>query len=204
MTLFNSYLQNGDFDKGLDGWTVLPARSGGIVHRHDVRIKRYQHRNQQWTAHGDDFALFTPSREGTNRLEQTIRGLSEGKLYVLTFAAMNYADIQDPGSRPNEPSPRVRASFCGVDEIPELTHVVTLRSKSNRDWSKAATTVHRYVFRAKSTTARLILDDGYDVRRPSAEDPVAVNYIICRPYYVADEDEFSRLRRFYSDDTCLK
>ena len=200
---FPGHLTNGDFERGFEGWQVDAAELGSIAlmrrkgFGRDVQQRRghyYVHGNP---AAGDDFAVFTRSAKGPNRLAQKLTGLKPGELYQVVFATTEMSEIRQPVRVEKPERPAFRAFFANVSPIPELTHVGACVNKFEAP--KPVVHVHRYVFRAKEPTAWLYLTDWMDAAAPGGEIGVAqaVNYIGCRRYFVRDEADLAFLKNYF-------
>ncbi len=204
LRLFLGHLQNGDFEHGLDGWTVSAAEPGGIIAGKLRGFGRRQEiRQQREGALGDDFALFTRSAKGPNRLRQTLRALQPGRVYQLSYLTLDYEDMLKPHSVEVEKCAAFRARVIGADELPGLAHQQLIRGKPDRHVDRAAVDYRRLVFRARGTTAELEFDDWATDAEPGGRigQQRALHYICVRPYPYRDESELRELQDYYDQQS---
>ena len=201
------HLANGDFERGLDGWTVRAAESGGIEHG---TIKGFGRKgmNRLYRAddvspkhpYGDSFALFTRSGRAPNRLSRAVTGLVPGRAYELTFCTVDYRDALAEAEAPA--SFAFRSRIVGAEEIREITYEYVSHAPGVRRWDGRRLPVvvtHRRVFRATSDRAEIELSDWRDDRDPGG--PVGerrlVNFVGVRPYYEGEKGDMADLKRIF-------
>ena len=189
------YVDNNDFERGLEGWTPVPAKGGAIESetipgygRLQVRISP---RARKWNF-GDTAAVFTAAESGVNRLERKVVGLEPGKYYALMFVEADREDIRAPQGGLIAPS-AMTAELAGAEEVKGLyfRHVVQflkMQAKQTR------LNVYRYVFRAKAPEATLVFRDcDRDGKTLKPGTKQALNYIVFRKYYVEDDAEVAEI-----------
>ena len=191
-------MDNGDFTEGFDGWKPEPAADGSIAigHRKSfgkgtaAQLRQYNAYHPPKKPYGDDFAVFTRTEKGVNRLVRTLVNLAPGKIYELMFCSYDGDDIESPGTR-TSPVDMVRADIAGGDEIPELRYTcLTDRNKGVKK-GKTETVTHRVVFRAKSTTATAVFSDDGTEAKPGMRR--AINWVGARPYFVPSAEDFKAI-----------
>lgn len=211
LTLWPRHLENGDFEKGFDGWRIVPAEPGSLstdtikefAERWQGRVYPYRgYKPVNGKKTGDDFAVFTQSAKGPNRLARTITGLAPGRVYQLNFAVSDEATAKkgmaDGKVRETQAVhiPYLRAKVSGAETIPELDHVIYFQGKYgvNRIF------VNRVVFRATSPTATVEFSDWKTDAEPgvAAGQRTILNYVGVYPYYYKDEAELENLKRLFS------
>ena len=188
------FVKNCDFDRGLDGWEVVPA-AGGAVKAGSIEDygRVIQRRQQVPKGTGDNFAEFTSSASGPNVLRQKLEGLVPGKLYALMFVCADRATYDNPVTTPRAPS-AFRARLEGGESLEKL-HFIHWSRKArgqNAERKELSTILplYRYVFRAGSENATLVFEDR--AADGSALAPGAkqiLNYVIFRPYYTEKPEE---------------
>src|SRR6266487_541834 len=97
--LFLTHLQNADFEKGTEGWTLHPAEAGTIAVKSFPRYGRIEGRfmglgRPADPEHiGDTFLWMRRSAKGPNTFSQTIKNLQPGRLYSLKMFVCDYNDL---------------------------------------------------------------------------------------------------------------
>ena len=87
------HIENGDFLRGLDGWTVEMAETGSIDVVEYKGLGILEHRRSY--GHGTivPFAWTRRSDLAPNRISQTIQGLETGELYTFEMITGDYEDL---------------------------------------------------------------------------------------------------------------
>ena len=190
-------VKNGDFEDGLDGWTVSAAENGSVDAGH---IKKFGGRSQRrMSPHGgigagDRFAVMKRSAKAPNVLKQTLQGLKPGGLYQISCCSMYYDDMLKPGSV-RKKTAGVRVSVTGAEHIEDLDHVVCFRGSKAGEPERSATFVHRLVFRATGESAEMAISDWLEPSAPGGDagERTAVNYVGCTVYYVRGPEDLKTL-----------
>ena len=97
-----AHVSNGDFSKGLSGWTAAPAVAGGVEAR-TVKTwgsKALCIRGQSEV--GDTAAVFRRSEKGASFLRTKVSGLKPGSLYSFKYAVGDVRALKQK----EEPKPR--------------------------------------------------------------------------------------------------
>ena len=175
------HVRNPDFEFGLEGWDVAPAEAGAITQGY---IDGFSLLSQRYwpTYKGDTFVSMKRSARGPNRIRQTIRHLTPGRLYTLKLIAADLKHLD----RKEEPGMRV--DLEGVEVAPDLSfHAVFNGGAKVSGFASTNGTLHRIVFRAKSSTATLSIVDWQSDERPGGypDQELVCNYVLVRPYYPA-------------------
>jgi hypothetical protein len=103
--LFLAHIQNADFQKGTQGWTLNPAEEGSIAAKSFPRYGRIEGRYMGLgrpadPEHiGDTFLWMKRSEKGPNTFSQTIKDLEPGRLYSMKMFSCDYKDLVDPGPK---------------------------------------------------------------------------------------------------------
>ena len=176
------HIANPDFRKGTEGWELMPAEPGSIRVDKFVSFGWLQGRYPEGPE-GDTALVMRRTREGTNRIRQTIRRLRPGRLYSLKLISADFKDM----SRKEEHALRVQ--IAGVNLVPEKCYTFVFNNfyhctprypKTKTAWMN----YRRLVFRASSEAATLTISDW-----PNAHDPVGpigqelmMNFIEIQPY----------------------
>ena len=193
--MFTKYVANGDFDDGLDGWTVSAAEPRSIEPGYVKKLGSHSQRRVYYSyGAGDHFAMMKRSAKAPNILKQTLAGLKPGGLYQISFCSMYYDDVVKPGSVQKKTA-GVRVSVTGAEHIEDLDHVVRLRGNKAGEPERAATFVHRIVFRATAETAEMAISDWLEDSAPGGEvgARTAFNYVGCTAYYVRGPEDLKAL-----------
>ena len=190
--LFLTHIQNADFEKGTEGWTLHPAEEGSISARSFPRYGRIEGRYMGLgrpadPEHiGDTFLWMKRSKKGPNTFSQTIKDLQPGRLYSMKMFSCDYQDLVNPRARKMEEAMRFSGSvtFEGVEVDPKKSFA-EMYSSNPEPKIPVWITYHWKVFRAKSVTATLIVSDW-----PSANDAgntfgqeQAFNFLEIQPYH---------------------
>lgn len=188
------FVANCDFADGLRDWTVKPAPGGSVtagrIDRYGARIQR---RNKAPAGTGDCFAEFTASDAGPNAVSQRISGLRPGGLYALMFCVAGRENVEKKDGK--MPDFAFRARLEGARDLQTLRFRHMAKTKGGAD-KTVYLPVYRYVFKAESDTAELILEDcGDDGAKAPAGLRQIVNYVVFRPYYVESPEEVDEIGR---------
>jgi hypothetical protein len=190
--LFMSHLRNADFANGLDGWSVRPAEAGSLAARSFPRYGRIEGRfmglgRPADPEHiGDTFLWMKRSAKGPNTFSQTIRDLQPGRLYSLKMFSCDYQDLVNPKAKKrDEATPFIgRVVLEGVEVDPKRSFT-EMYASNPEPRIPVWITYHWKVFRAKGTTATLIVSDW-----PGEKDATGAfgqeqtfNFLEIQPYH---------------------
>ena len=164
--LFLTHIQNADFEKGLEGWTLQPAEEGTIQAKSFPRYGRIEGRYMGLgrpadPEHiGDTFLWMKRSENGPNMFSQTIKDLEPGRLYSMKMFTCDYKDLINPKKKTlEEANPFIgRVALEGVELDTKRSFTETYASNPEPPipvWI----TYHWKVFRAKGPTAKLTVSD---------------------------------------------
>jgi len=192
-------MDNGDFTDGFAGWTPEAAEEGSLTVGHSKsfgksaggQLRQYNAYKLPKIPFGDDFAVFTKSARGVNRLARTLVNLTPGRLYELTFCTYDVNEIEKKGKAATDPK-ALTATVEGVEVIPELGYVC-LGDPRKGISGRPAAIMHRVVFRATAETAKLTIDDADNAAVGTRR---ALNYVGARPYFVRDARDLEMIRDF--------
>ena len=190
--LFLTHIQNADFEKQLEGWTLHAAEEGSIQAKSFPRYGRIEGRYMGLgrpadPEHiGDTFLWMKRSEKGPNTFSQPIKDLQPGRLYSLKMFTCDYQDLINPQKKTKEEA----HPFIGNVSI-EGVEVDTKRSfheaySSNPEppipvWI----TYHWIVFRAKSPTAKITVSDWDPAQKATATfgQEQTFNFLELEPYH---------------------
>ena len=190
--LFLTHIQNADFEKGTEGWTLHPAEEGSISARSFPRYGRIEGRYMGLgrpadPEHiGDTFLWMKRSRKGPNTFSQTIKDLQPGRLYSMKMFSCDYQDLVNAKARKMEEAMRFIGSVTleGVEVAPKKSFT-EMYSSNPEPKIPVWITYHWKVFRAKSVTATLIVSDWpstNDAENTFGQEQI-FNFLEIQPYH---------------------
>src|SRR5438128_476706 len=103
--LFLTHLQNADFEKGTEAWTLHPAEEGTIAVKSFPRFGRIEGRfmglgRPADPEHiGDTFLWMKRSKNVPNTFSQMIKDLEPGRLYSMKMFSCDYNDLVNPRAK---------------------------------------------------------------------------------------------------------
>jgi hypothetical protein len=164
--LFLTHIQNADFEKGIEGWTLHSAEEGAIRPGSFPRYGRIEGRYMGLgrpadPEHiGDTFLVMKRSEKGPNTFSQPIKDLQPGRLYSMKMFTCDYNDLVNSTAKKQEEAHK----FIGKVTI-DSVELDTARSFTEMYASNPEPkipvwiTYHWYVFKAKDTKAHLTVSD---------------------------------------------
>jgi hypothetical protein len=190
--LFLTHIQNADFEKGTEAWTLHPAEEGSIAAKSFPRYGRIEGRYMGLgrpadPEHiGDTFLWMKRSEKGPNTFSQTIQNLQPGRLYSMKMFSCDYNDLVDPKARKREEaSPFTGSVVLENVELDTKRSFVEMYSSNPEPKIPVWITYHWKVFRAQGATAKLIVSDwaGAKESRESFGQEHAFNFLEIQPYH---------------------
>lgn len=188
--LFLPHIQNADFEKGTEGWTLHPAEQGTIAAKSFPRYGRIEGRfmglgRPADPEHiGDTFLWMRRSEKGPNTFSQTIRGLEPGRLYSMKMFSCDYDDLVNPkAKKPEEIKTSASVRIDGV-EIDSKRSFNEVYSSNPEPKIPVCITYYWKVFRARSETATLTVSDWVSEKEPGVPmgQEQAFNFLEIQPY----------------------
>jgi hypothetical protein len=190
--LFLKHIHNADFEKGIEGWTLSPAEEGSIAAKSFPRYGRIEGRYMGLgrpadPEHiGDTFLWMKRSEKGPNTFSQTIKNLEPGRLYSMKMFSCDYNDLVNPKAKKQEEALKFAGSVVleGV-ELDEKRSFAEMYSSNPEPKIPVWITYHWKVFRAKSTTAKVIVSD-WPARKEAVESfgqERTFNFLEIQPYH---------------------
>ena len=190
--LFLTHIQNADFEKGTEGWTLHPAEEGTIAAKSFPRYGRIEGRYMGLgrpadPEHiGDTFLWMKRSEKAPNTFSQAINDLEPGRLYSMKMLSCDYNDLVNPKAKKLEEA----AGFIG-SVVLEGVDVDTKRSFTEMYSSTPEPkipvwiTYHWKVFRAKARTAKVIVSDWPSAKQPGDAfgQEQTFNFLEIQPYH---------------------
>jgi hypothetical protein len=189
--LFLTYVQNGDFREGTEGWTLHPAEEGSIAEKSFPRYGRIEGRfmglgRPADPEHlGDTFLWMKRSPKGPNTFSQTIKDLQPSRLYSLEMFSCDYDDLIHPKARKIEESKSTGTVILGGVELDAKKSFTEVYASTPEPRIPVCITYYWQIFRAKGTSGQLTVSDW-----PSAEQTGAgfgqeqtFNFLEVQPYH---------------------
>jgi hypothetical protein len=190
--LFLTQIQNADFEKGVEGWTLEPAEAESIQAKSFPRYGRIEGRYMGLgrpadPEHiGDTFLLMKRSPKGPNKFSQTIKDLEPGRLYSMKMFSCDYNDLVNPQEKKQEEANK----FIGKVVL-EGVDVDTKRSFTEMYPSNPEPRIPVWityfwtVFKANGTTAELIVSDWEKDQAPTGRfgQEQTFNFLEIQPYH---------------------
>ena len=173
-----THVTNPDFAKGLDAWTIDAAQDGSITTDTMDGFSYLEGRYPRYKE-GDTYCRMKRVEGKEDRVSQTVRNLTPGRLYSLKMFSANIEsmDRNDPAG--------LEIAIDGVDAMEPLAFDYVFPSSYSHDvppFNKdhpAYITYHRRVFKAKTDTAQLTLSD----RGAPTGQITAFNFVQVQPYH---------------------
>ena len=190
--LFLTHVENADFEKGTEGWTLHPAENGAIAVKSFPRYGRIEGRfmglgRPADPEHiGDTFLWMRRSERGPNTFSQTIKDLEAGRLYSMKMFSCDYNDLVNPKARKLEEATKFTGSVLleGV-EVDAKRSFAEMYSSTPEPKIPIWITYHWKIFRAQGTTAKLVVSDWLSEKEPSAPfgQEQTFNFLEIQPYH---------------------
>jgi hypothetical protein len=190
--LFLMHIQNADFEKGTESWTLHPAEEGSIAAKSFPRYGRIEGRYMGLgrpadPEHiGDTFLWMKRSEKGPNTFSQVIRNLEPGRLYSMKMFSCDYNDLVNPKAKTREEAFKFTGSVVleGV-EVDAKRSFAEMYSSNPEPKIPVWITYHWKVFRARGTTAKLLVSDWPEAK--AAGDGFGqeqtFNFLEIQPYW---------------------
>jgi hypothetical protein len=189
--LFLPHIENADFEKGTESWTLHPAEEGTIAAKSFPRYGRIEGRYMGLgrpadPEHiGDTFLWMKRSEKRPNTFSQRIKDLTPGRLYSLKMFSCDYDDLVNPKPRkPEEVRFIGSISIDGVD-VDAKRSFSEVYSSSPEPKVPVCITYFWKVFRARGPTATLTVSDwpaGSEPRLGFGQEQT-FNFLEIQPYH---------------------
>ena len=190
--LFLTHIENADFEKGTNAWTLHPAEDGTIEPKHFPRYGRIEGRfmglgRPPDPEHiGDTFLWMKRSEKGPNTFSQTIKDLAPGRLYSMKMFSCDYNDLVNQKAKKLEEANKFIGTVVldGVD-IDTKRSFNEMYSSTPEPKIPIWITYHWKVFRAKGPTAKLTVSDWPGEKEPSPAfgQEQTFNFVEIQPYH---------------------
>lgn len=185
------HLQNPDFEKGTQGWTLKPAETGTIAAKSFPRFGRIEGRFMGLSRPadpehvGDKFLWMKRSTNGPNSFSQAIQNLEPGRLYSMKMFSCDYEDLIHP--KPKKIDQVHSAATVKLDGVDVDTRKSFNEAYASDPEPKIPICITYYwrVFRAKAKTATLTVSDWQSPSEPGAPfgQEQAFNFLEIQPYH---------------------
>jgi len=186
------HIQNADFEKGTESWTLHPAEEGSIAAKSFPRYGRIEGRYMGLGRPadpeqiGDTFLWMKRSEKGPNTFSQVIRNLEPGRLYSMKIISCDYNDLVNPKAKTREEAFKFTGSVVleGV-EVDAKRSFAEMYSSNPEPKIPVWITYHWKVFRAKGTTAKLLVSDWPEAKAAgdSFGQEQTFNFLEIQPYW---------------------
>jgi hypothetical protein len=188
--LFLTHIQNADFEKGTESWTLHPAEEGSIAAKSFPRYGRIEGRYMGLgrpadPEHiGDTFLRMRRSEKGPNTFSQTIKGLEPGRLYSMKMFSCDYDDLVNPKAKKIEEAKAFVSVVIEGVEVDAKRSFAEVYSSNPEPKIPVCITYYWKVFRAKATTAKLTVSDWQSEKESGAAfgQEQTFNFLEIQPY----------------------
>jgi len=190
------HLLNPDFAEGTDGWEIRPAEEGSM----EVRSRKaYGVLQGRWgRGMGDTFLWTRRSAERPNVFSQEIRHLEPGRLYSLKMITADYGDLMAVRSEKKQHAVCIRIENADLLTAPRKSFQFPYSNTFSGSWTSVDPeqhgtfdaehpfwmNYHRRIFRARGSTARLVVMDWKSEKEPGGPvgQELIYNFIQVQPY----------------------
>jgi len=189
--LFLTHLQNCDFERGTEGWTLQTAEEGSMAVKSFPRFGRIEGRfmglgRPPDPEHiGDTFLWMKRSHKRPNTFSQIVKNLQPDRWYSLKMFSCDYDDLINPKPRqPEEIKTRATIVLDGV-EVDAKRSFSEVYPSNPEPKVPVCITYYWMVFRAKAATATLTVSDWQSAKQaggPAGQEQ-AFNFLELQPYH---------------------
>jgi hypothetical protein len=135
---------------------------------------------------GDTFLWMKRNAKGPNTFSQTIKDLQPGRLYSMKMFTCDYNDLANPKAQKKEEATGFIGSVTleGVD-VDAKRSFSEMYSSNPEPKIPVWITYHWKVFRAKGTTAKLLVSDWLGEKKPNDTfgQEQTFNFLEIQPYW---------------------
>ena len=182
------HVENPDFDEATRGWTVKPAEPDSVTVGQYSGYSHLQGRYPQ-TNQGDTFLVTKRGAKAPNTISQTVRNLQPGRLYSLKLFTGDRGELLSGTSKKTEHAVSIGLENVDVVEARCFRHVFAncyshhagRFDRENKYWMN----LHQRLFRARSTTAELVICDWASPSDPGGPvgQQLMFNFVEVQPYF---------------------
>jgi hypothetical protein len=189
--LFLTHIQNGDFEKGTESWTLHAAEDGMIAVKGFPRYGRIEGRfmglgRPADPEHiGDTFLWMKRSEKGPNTFSQTIKDLQPGRLYSLKMFSCDYDDLVHPKAKKIEETKSTGTVVIEGVDLDAKRSFTEVYASTPEPKIPVCITYYWKVFRAKAPTAKLTVSDWQSEKEAGASfgQEQTFNFLELQPYW---------------------
>jgi hypothetical protein len=190
--LFLTHIENADFEKQLEGWTLDAAEEGSIQAKSFPRYGRIEGRYMGLgrpadPEHiGDTFLWMKRSAKAPNSFSQAIKDLQPGRLYSLKMFTCDYQDLVNPRKKTKDQAqPFIGNVFLEGVDVDTTRSFREAYSSSPEPPIPVWITYHWIVFRAKSPTAKITVSDWDPAQTATSTfgQEQTFNFLELQPYH---------------------
>ena len=181
------HVQNADFDKGPEGWTIAEAQPGSVTTGKIIGVGRMQGRVA--AGMGNHFLLTKRCENKPNRVSQPVKGLTPGKLYSMKIIIADHQDWLAGKSERKTLAVSIdldRAEILKDKSFMMPNHsFLRLGPFAKEGGGVPWHNFHWLVFRATEATAGLTLSDWADDKAPGGPigRELMYNFVEVQPYF---------------------
>ena len=192
------HIKNGDLTDGTKGWTISPAAPNSITLENYVGYGYLQHRYPYWAF--TDTPLLRTRRVKTkpNVFSQQIKNLEPGRLYAVRMATIDYQDLLKGVSADKDHAISIEIANGEIyqDWVQNTSQKRNVYKRAGYrkhggfgSDNRCYMNMHQRVFRAKGTTATLIVSDWATQKTPGGPigQELGFNFIEVEPYFEITE-----------------
>jgi hypothetical protein len=171
---------------------LLPAEEGSIAAKSFPRYGRIEGRYMGLgrpadPEHiGDTFLWMKRSEKGPNTFSQTIQHLEPGRLYSMKMFSCDYNDLINPKALKKEEAFKFTGTVVLEDvELDTKRSFIEMYSSNPEPKIPIWITYHWKVFRAKGSSAKLIVSDWAGAKQPgdTFSQEQTFNFLEIQPYH---------------------
>jgi hypothetical protein len=189
--LFLTHIENADFERGTNGWTLHPAEDGTIAVKSFPRYGRIEGRfmglgRPADPEHiGDTFLWMKRSEKGPNNFSQTIKNIQPDRLYSFKMFVCDYNDLITPKPKKVEDANTIAEVLIEGADVDATRSFSEVYASDPEPKIPVYITYHWKIFRAKTSTATLTVSDWQSPSEPAPPfgQEQAFNFIEIQPYH---------------------
>jgi len=179
-----AHVTDPDFTEGVKHWRIEPAEDGAIF-ADDFEGYGTLEGRYPWASYGNTFLVMKRGSKAPNRFIQTIRGLTQGRVYSLKLITGDYDDLK--ADRSQKRTHAVTIDIAGADVLDDAFQYPFYSARGPKPFDRDHPfhmNYHWRRFRAKGPTAELIISDWKNETDPAGPigQQLMYNFIEIQPY----------------------
>jgi len=179
-----THIQNPDFERGLEGWSVEAAEKGSVRTAKAPQFGSTQGRYPR-SSRGDSVLIMKRNKRKPNVVKQTIGGLVPGRAYSVKMISADYRDFVKRVSR--KKSMELAMRIDGAQSLPGAFQYVFQSARAPAPLTRKRPfwmTYHWLTFRATGPTATLAITGKQTSDTPDAppDQEIMVNFLEVQPF----------------------